>query len=89
MLTTTSRTNGAEIMRRLNLQMLDELLSELELLNLREEPCLPEPLSARLRAAGVGHRLSATTSEVIDLVFRAQEAYLHRPDAAARRSTAA
>ncbi|MEA2646195.1 MAG: hypothetical protein QOE92_1278 [Chloroflexota bacterium] len=89
MLTTTSRTNGAEIMRRLNLQMLDELLAELEMLNLREQWQLPENLSARLRAAGVGHRPDSNVTQVIDLVFRAQEAYLHRPDATARRSTAA
>ena len=71
---TTHTTN--EVVRRVQLRHLDRLLGELETLNLREVQELPAGLSRRLREAGVGHRPEATISEVIDLVFNAQEAFL-------------
>lgn len=45
-------------------------------MNLQGVEGLPPILSARLRRAGVAHRDGAPVSEIIDLVFRAQEAYL-------------
>jgi hypothetical protein len=80
--------SGEEIVRRIRLHELDLLLSQLEALNLRDVEDVPEQLSGRLRAAGVGHRTEATVTEVLDLVFRAQEAYL-RPGHGTRRWTAA
>ncbi len=80
--------SGEEILRRVRLRELDLLLSELEALNLRDVDMLPAHLGMRLRAAGVGHRSNARVTEVLDLVFRAQEAYL-RPGHGTRRWTAA
>jgi hypothetical protein len=80
--------SGEDIVRRVRLRELDLLLSELEALNLRDIDLLPERLGLRLRAAGVGHRSDASVTEVLDLVFRAQEAYL-RPGHGTRRWTAA
>lgn len=65
-----------EVVRRVQLRHLDRLLGELETLNLRDAQELPADLSERLRDAGVGHRADASISEVIDLVFTAQEAFL-------------
>jgi hypothetical protein len=80
--------SGEEIVRRVRLRELDNFLSALEALNLRDIDALPDRLSMRLRAAGVGHRSNANVTEVQDLVFRAQEAYL-RPGHGTRRWTAA
>jgi hypothetical protein len=82
------KTSGEEIVRRIRLHELDILLSQLEALNLRDVIIVPRDLSGRLRAAGVGHRSDANVTEVLDLVFRAQEAYL-RPGHGTRRWTAA
>jgi len=65
-----------EVVRRVQLRHLDGLLGELEALNLRDAQVLPDDLSRRLRQAGVGHRADAPISDVIDLVFTAQEAFL-------------
>ena len=78
MLMNRSDTDPGEILRRVQLRHLDSLLAELEGLNMHEAQALPQALSQKLRAAGVGHRPDATVSSVIDLVFRAQEAYLHQ-----------
>ncbi len=80
--------SGEEIVRRIRLHELDLLLTQLEALNLQDASALPEELSHRLRAIGIGHRSSASATEVLDLVFRAQEAYL-RPGHGTRRWTAA
>ena len=66
----------AEVVRRLQLHRLDTLLSALEDLNLKGTFDVPTHLAMRLRAAGVGHPSTASVSEVIDLVFRAQERFL-------------
>jgi hypothetical protein len=66
----------AEVVRRLQLHRLDVMLAELEDLNLRGKFEVPTQLAMRLRAAGVGHPSNARVSEVIDLVFRAQERFL-------------
>ena len=79
---------GDEIVRRIRLHELDTLLSQLEALNLRDLAVMPELLSNRLRAAGIGHRSDASVTDVIDLVFRAQEVYL-RPGHGTRRYSAA
>jgi len=79
---------GDEIVRRIHLHELDVLLSQLEALNLRDVPLMPEQLSNRLRAAGIGHRSDASVTDVLDLVFRAQEVYL-RPGYGTRRYSAA
>jgi hypothetical protein len=67
---------STEAVRRFELQRLDTLLSELESLNLEDRFKVPENLGHRLRRAGVGYPREATVSEVIDLVFRAQERFL-------------
>ena len=85
---THADTNANEILRRIQLRHLDVLLTELEALNLRGARVLPDSLSDRLRAAGVGHRPDARVSTVIDLVFRAQEAYLHQLPRTPRRPAA-
>jgi hypothetical protein len=66
----------AEVVRRIQLHRLDTMLAELEGLNLRGVDIVPDHLANRLRAVGVGHPREATVTEVIDLVFRAQERYL-------------
>lgn len=59
-------------------------------MNLRGIEGLPQILSARLRSAGVAHRDGAPVSEIIDLVFKVQEAYLRRtPSTTTPRRTAA
>jgi hypothetical protein len=76
--------------RRNQLRNLDVLLGELETLNLREIQGLPRSLCERLRRAGVVFREGAAASEIIDLVFRAQEAYLvSMPNTVTRRRSAA
>jgi hypothetical protein len=80
--------SGSEIVRRIRLHELDLLLTQLENLNLREATEVPEHLSARLRAAGIGYRREESITEVLDRVFRAQEAYL-RPGHGTRRWSAA
>jgi hypothetical protein len=75
---TPPESNANQILRRIQLRHLDVLLTELEALNLRDARVLPAALSDKLRAAGIGHRPDASVSTVIDLVFRAQEAYLHQ-----------
>lgn len=76
--------------RRNQLRNLDAILMELETLNLREIDVLPRPLRERLRRAGVVVREGAPASELIDLVFRAQEAYLSPlPNIVTRRRSAA
>jgi hypothetical protein len=62
--------------RRNQLRALDDILGELETMNLRQIAGLPRPLAVRLRRAGVVYGDGARASEIIDLVFRAQEAYL-------------
>jgi hypothetical protein len=79
---------GAEIVRRIRLHELDLLLTQLENLNLREATEVPENVSRQLRAAGIGHRSDESVNEVMDRVFRAQEAYL-RPGHGTRRFSAA
>jgi hypothetical protein len=85
---TQAETNANEILRRIQLRHLDLLLTELEALNLRDAVVLPVTLSEKLRAAGIGHRRDASVSAVIDLVFRAQEAFLHQLPSTRRRSAA-
>ncbi|HEV1998004.1 MAG TPA: hypothetical protein VGR61_07745 [Candidatus Dormibacteraeota bacterium] len=76
--------------RRNQLRNLDALLLELETLNLQEIGVLPRSLCERLRRAGVAFRDGAAASELIDLVFRAQEAYLSPiPTTVTRRRSAA
>ena len=65
-----------DAIRRHELRRLDLLLAELEALNLKDAGVLPDRLSNHLRAAGIGHRRSASITETIDLVFKAQERYL-------------
>jgi hypothetical protein len=78
-----------QVYRRDQLHTLDRILADLEMLNLRDEP-LPRSLSVRLRRAGVVHRDGAPVSELIDLVFRAQEAFLQPlPITTTRRRSAA
>jgi len=80
--------SGAEIVRRVRLHELDELLSELEILNLLEVEMLPVQLSNQLRSAGIAHPEDASVTEALDLVFRAQAVYL-RPGHGTRRWSAA
>jgi hypothetical protein len=81
--------NGQQLYRRDQLHTLDRILADLEMLNLRDEP-VPRTLSQRLRRAGVVHRREAPVSELIDLVFRAQEAFLQPlPITTTRRRSAA
>ena len=76
-------------MRRFELHRLDIILSELEALNLKDHRAVPPQLGDRLRRAGVGYPRGATVTEVIDLVFRAQERYLHTSDSRSGRRSAA
>ena len=85
---TEADTNADEILRRIQLRHLDVFLTELEALNLRDARELPAALSDKLRAAGIGHRRDASISAVIDLVFRAQEAFLHQLPTSRRRPAA-
>jgi hypothetical protein len=85
---TQADTNADEILRRIQLRHLDSLLTELEALNLRDARVLPDALSDKLRAAGIGHRSDARVSTVIDLVFRAQEAFLRQQPTTRPRSAA-
>ena len=79
-----------QVYRRDQLRNLDSLLMELETLNLREVPGIPTSLLQRLRRAGVGYRDGAPVSEIIDQVFRAQEAFLQPlPNTVTRRRKAA
>lgn len=75
--------------RRDELRALDAILGELETLNLQEIPSLPRPLGERLRSAGVVYRRGATVSEIIDQVFKAQEAHLQAQRDTTRRRPAA
>ena len=76
--------------RRNQLRNLDKILGELETMNLREVGAMPGSLCERLRRAGVVFREGAPASEIIDLVFRAQEAYLSPlPNTVTRRRSAA
>ncbi|HEY8740512.1 MAG TPA: hypothetical protein VIN56_07970 [Candidatus Dormibacteraeota bacterium] len=87
---TTNIPDPQEVYRRRQLRNLDAILADLELMNLRESPGLPRSLAVRLRRAGVVHRDAAPVSEIIDLVFRAQEAYLQPlPVVPTRRRSAA
>ena len=86
--TDSKNLSGSEIIRRIRLHELDVLLTQLENLNLREVTEVPERLSTRLRAAGIGYHRDETITGVLDRVFRAQEAYL-RPGHGTRRWTAA
>jgi hypothetical protein len=80
----------AEAIRRTQLRRLDAMLAELEGLNLGGAKTVPGDLAGRLRAAGVGHPTDAEISQVIDLVFRAQERYLSpMPGTRSGRRTAA
>ncbi|MFN2464709.1 MAG: hypothetical protein ABR598_00410 [Candidatus Dormibacteria bacterium] len=72
----TTLTNNSELYRRHQLHNLDAILADLEVLNLRDAHSLPRSLTARLRRAGVACRDQAPVSELIDLVFRAQEPFL-------------
>jgi hypothetical protein len=76
--------------RRTQLRALDAILSDLEAMNLRDIEGLPLTLANRLRRAGVVYRDGAQVSELIDLVFRAQEAYLqpHAMSSTRRRPAA-
>jgi hypothetical protein len=78
-----------EQLRRFELRRLDGLLSSLESLNLRDQLRVPEDVGDRLRQAGIGYPRSASVSEVIDLVFRAQERYLQPIDTRSGRRSAA
>lgn len=78
-----------ELSRRTQLRALDAILGDLETMNLREIAGLPRALSERLRRAGVVYRDGARASEIIDLVFRAQEAYLQPLPTTTRRRSAA
>jgi hypothetical protein len=80
--------DGMEVVRRIRIRELDGLLSELEMLNLREVGLLPEQLSTRLLQVGVPHDPQASISDLIDLVFRAQESYLHSANVVRRWSAA-
>ncbi len=62
--------------RRDRLRHLDTLLAQLESMNVREVGQLTRSLREQLSHAGVVFREGAAASEIIDLVFRAQEAYL-------------
>ena len=82
--------DSQQVHRRNHLRSLDTILGDLETLNLREIESLPRSLADRLRAEGVAVSPGATISELIDLVFRAQEAYLsHLPTPVTRRRSAA
>jgi len=72
----TERPLSSDPLRRVRLRRLDDLLAELEDLNLHGATALPARLAEKLRAAGVGHPSEASITEVIDLLFRAQERYL-------------
>jgi hypothetical protein len=79
-----------QVQRRNALRNLDGILTDLETLNLRELEALPRSLAERLRRAGVAHRDGAPVSEIIDLVFRAQEPFLQPlPNTVTRRRRAA
>ena len=79
-----------QVDRRNQLHNLDAILTDLETLNLREIVGIPRELTQRLRRAGVGYRDGAPVSEIIDLVFRAQEAHLQPlPNIVTRRRRAA
>ena len=79
-----------QVHRRNQLRNLDAILTDLETLNLREVNGIPRSLHERLRRAGVGYRDGAPASELIDLVFRAQEVYLQPlPTTVTRRRRAA
>jgi hypothetical protein len=87
---TQSLKATAELVRRIQLQRLDSVLGELESLNLRGVEQAPAHISERLRGVGVGHPTGASVTELIDLVFRAQERYLiPGPGRAPRRRSAA
>jgi len=79
-----------QVYRRNRLRNLDLILSDLETINLRDGEGVPRSLYLRLSKAGVTARAGAPASELIDLVFRAQEAYLQPPpNTVTRRRTAA
>jgi hypothetical protein len=78
-----------QVYRRNQLGNLDAMLADLETLNLREVAAVPGSLRERLRRAGVCYRDGAPVSEIIDLVFRAQEPYLQPLPTAITRSRSA
>jgi hypothetical protein len=74
--------------KRIQLRRLDEALDQLESLNLQGLGSVPDPLQRRLRSIGVLHPSGATVTEIIDLVFRAQERFLTPTTRSGRRPAA-
>jgi hypothetical protein len=74
--------------KRLQLRRLDDALGQLESLNLKGVAFIPDPLQRRLRSIGVSHPSNASVTEVIDLVFRAQERFLTPTTRTGRRPAA-
>ncbi len=65
-----------ETERRSNLRRLDDLLEALERLNLKDALTLPVPVRTRLEKEGITVEAGVTFTQLIELVWTAQERYL-------------
>jgi hypothetical protein len=74
--TITVPHDGTDSSRRRALSRLDELLTQLEEANLREERHPPERAASELRALGVLDPELRTPTELINMVLEAQEPLL-------------
>ncbi|HEV3232682.1 MAG TPA: hypothetical protein VG245_10565 [Candidatus Dormibacteraeota bacterium] len=71
--------------RRQRLRRLDDLLTALEDLNLREQGDLPQRLKDRMIAEGIPVRNAATVTDLIDVVLASQEQYMLKERRTGRR----
>jgi hypothetical protein len=66
----------SETDRRTNLRRLDDLLEALERLNLKDATVLPAPIRSRLEKEGINVEPGVSFTQLIELVWAAQERYL-------------
>jgi len=68
---------AAEAERKLNLYALDNILTMLEELNLKERTIVPDDLVEQLLAFGIPYRPDAKVPDLIELVFTKQEQFMN------------
>lgn len=68
---------AAEAERKLNLYALDNVLSTLEELNLKDRTIVPVDVVEQLLAFGIPYRPDTKVPDLIELVFTKQEQYMN------------
>ncbi len=68
---------AAEAERKLNLYALDNILTMLEELNLKERTIVPDDLVEQLLAFGIPYRPDAKVPDLIEFVFTKQEQFMN------------